>query len=93
MAPASNGWKFEQSLSVGFILAVIIQGGLIIWWSATIENRVATLEAKYSELTQRFAEKERSNLNGFDRLTRLEEQMKSQTILMERIYRIIDNGK
>lgn len=93
MSPANDKWRIDHSLSVAFIMAVILQGTLIIWWSATIENRVATLEAKFSEITQRISERDKSTSRELDRLTRLEEQMKSQTVLMERIYRIIDNGK
>jgi hypothetical protein len=63
--------QFDKTLSVGVILAVAIQTGSFIWWAATLENRVTTIEAGRSDRIERFFRIEQITAQNATAITRL----------------------
>jgi len=44
--PASENWHLDKRIPVALIIALLMQFGLGVWWIASIEGRVTSLEEK-----------------------------------------------
>jgi len=49
-----NSWHLSKGIPIGLILALVLQSGAILWWSAKIDSQVtnnkAQIEAQTTEM-------------------------------------------
>lgn len=65
-----SSWHLDKRVPVAFILAILGQTGAFLWWAASINERVASLEKANSAAVI-------SAPVQADRLTRVESKMES----------------
>lgn len=49
MAPVPDHWTLDKRVPLAIIFALIVQSTGIVWWGASLNERVAQLEAEHDD--------------------------------------------
>lgn len=82
--PESDHWTLDKKIPLAIIIALLVQGGGLAWWAATLESRLSTAERSIS----RFDSRDGELREGRERMIRLEERIISMVEEQRRM-----NGK
>lgn len=74
-----------QGLPLALLLTVFAQGAAIVWWSSANVSDVAFVEGRVSQLEEKFSTGAKGQVSILQRLARIEERLKGQRRLLERI--------
>ncbi len=47
-----ESWHLKKEIPLAIIAAILVQGGTLIWWGASLEARVEALDVKIEEKTK-----------------------------------------
>lgn len=72
-------WTVDRKIPIGFLLGIFMQTVALVWWGATLENRVTELEKKLVE---------RANLP--QRTTQVEGKLQTLSEILIRVERKLD---
>lgn len=93
----TENWHLDKKVPIAIILAIVVQTSGLIWWAATLNSRVSSLEARDS--TQQTLIDSRAKLaddrwENFmrerDRMARLEEKLAAAVDMLKRIETKLD---
>ena len=77
-------WTLDKKIPIAIIFALLVQGGGLAWWAATLEGRLSVAERSIVKLDGRDGEQRADR----DRMIRLEERIISMVEEQRRM-----NGK
>lgn len=70
-----GGWKFQRTLSLDSLLAVLAASLAVIFFGTTLDKRLSLMESKYEDLTKII---ERNEQAQKERANRIEETVREQ---------------
>lgn len=78
-----------RHLPAAVLLALIVQGGTVVWWASAKDREGAFLERRVAVLETRLSQSSDGEEKVLERLARIEERVNAQTGLLERIEKQI----
>ena len=77
----SDKWRFDKSIPLPMLFAFLMQGCVLVWWGATITQRMVSVE-DYIRVRQLLPE----------RIARLEAQQQRTNDILEQILRQVSHN-
>jgi hypothetical protein len=87
--PAAENWHFDKRIPLALIVTMMVQFGGGIWWMSSIQERVNRHEEDIRALEASADESIRDSNSLGNRITRIEEKLTGQTLLLEDIRNLL----
>lgn len=84
---SQEAWHLDKRVPIALIVTVIIQTGGMVWWAASMQSTVAQQGEAIAELRRTETARAVEDRRISEALARLDERMRAQTEILQRIDR------
>ena len=92
--PQSNEpWTIDKKIPLALIGALLFRAAVLIIFITNLNNDVNGLKTNYDKLERRVANQEEYRISSDRQMVRLEEQMKTNTDLLQKIWLRMEQAK
>lgn len=83
--------KFERTIPIQLVIALAIQCGVVVWWAASVESKLATISQRVAKLEANDDNRSADLRQVAERLARIEQTVSLQLELLRQMK--TDNHK